>query len=178
MALSALTGKLENDVEIDASPDKFIYMFTHTPHHVHHTSSERVQGCDLHEGEFGTAGSIICWRYVHGILLLTLIQLKLHFFPFYFITGFLNVFKIWQSQNSEGAKNSITLRVLDGDVMEEYKSFVVKIQASPKSDGEGSVVHWTLEYERLHEGIGHPETLVPFFAQLTRDIDAHLLKQN
>ncbi|KAK9040079.1 hypothetical protein V6N11_015257 [Hibiscus sabdariffa] len=75
-------------------------------------------------------------------------------------------------------KNSITLRVLDGDVLEEYKSFVVKIQASPKSDGEGSVVHWTLEYERLHEGIGHPETLVPFFAQLTRDIDAHLLKQN
>ncbi|KAK8587470.1 hypothetical protein V6N13_086455 [Hibiscus sabdariffa] len=157
MASPALTGKLENDVEIDAFPDKFIYMFTHMPHHVHHTSSERVQGCDLHEGEFGTVGSIICWRYVHDGKAKTAKELV---------------------EAIDPEKKSITLRVLEGDVLEEYKSFVVKIQASPKSDGEGSVVHWTLEYERLHEVIGHPETLVPFFAQLTRDIDAHLLKQN
>ncbi|KAK8710765.1 hypothetical protein V6N13_146075 [Hibiscus sabdariffa] len=140
MASSALTGKLENDVEINASPDKFIYMFTHRPHHMGNRNF-----------------------YLYGIYMYVDVKAK-------------TAKELVEAIDTQ--KNSITLRVLDGDVLEEYKSFVVKIQASPKSDGEGSVVHWTLEYERLHEGIGHPETLVPFFAQLTRDIDAHLLKQN
>ncbi|MGF2470424.1 hypothetical protein ACQUWT_25675 [Ralstonia pseudosolanacearum] len=28
-------------------------------------SPDIVQGCDLHEGEFGHVGSIICWTYTH-----------------------------------------------------------------------------------------------------------------
>ncbi|MBA0754020.1 hypothetical protein Gogos_020072, partial [Gossypium gossypioides] len=56
-------------------------------------------------------------------------------------------------------KNLVTFRVIEGDLMEEYKSFVITIQVSPKSEGSGSVVHWTLEYEKLHGGIAHPETL-------------------
>ncbi|KAK9935298.1 hypothetical protein M0R45_022406 [Rubus argutus] len=41
--------------------------------------------------------------------------------------------------------NSITLRVVKGDLLEHYKSFKITIQASPK--GEGCSVHWTFEYE-------------------------------
>ena len=66
MASSVLTGKLETDVEVKASADKFHDMFCNRPHHVHHTCSDKVQGCDLHEGEWGTVGSIVCWSYVHG----------------------------------------------------------------------------------------------------------------
>ncbi|MBA0634523.1 hypothetical protein Godav_022140, partial [Gossypium davidsonii] len=39
-------------------------------------------------------------------------------------------------------KNLVTFRVIEGDLMEEYKSFVITIQVSPKSEGSGSVVHW------------------------------------
>lgn len=67
--------------------------------------------------------------------------------------------------------------MLEGDLMEEYKSFVVTIQTSPKSDGKGSIVHWTLDYEKLHEGIGHPESLLQFFIELTADMVAHLRKE-
>ncbi|KAE8654761.1 hypothetical protein F3Y22_tig00117047pilonHSYRG00137 [Hibiscus syriacus] len=51
---------------------------------------------------------------------------------------------------------SIVFTMLEGDLMEEYKSFVVTIQTLPKKDGKGCVAHWIVEYERLHEGIGHP----------------------
>ncbi|MBA0550873.1 hypothetical protein Golob_021783 [Gossypium lobatum] len=156
MASSDLIGKLETDVEIDISPEKFHHMWCHRPHHVHHTSSEKVQGCDLHEGEFGTPGVVICWRYVHDGKAKTAKQVV---------------------EVMDHEKKSITFKMLEGDLMEEYKSFVITIQTSPNSDGKGSIVHWTLDYEKLHEGIGHPESLLQFFIELTADMAAHLRKE-
>ncbi|KAE8710286.1 MLP-like protein 34 [Hibiscus syriacus] len=68
MASSPPTGKLEFDVEIDATPEQFHHMWAHRPHHVHHTNSEKVQSCDLHQGEFGKPGANLFWNYVHGTL--------------------------------------------------------------------------------------------------------------
>ncbi|XWS63938.1 hypothetical protein CRYUN_Cryun06bG0144300 [Craigia yunnanensis] len=157
MTSSALTGKLETDVEIKATADKFHDMFCNRPHHVHHTCYDKVQGCDLHEGDWGTVGSIVCWSYVHDGEAKTAKQ-------------------VVEAIDSE--KNSITFRMLEGDLMKEYKSFVITIQASPNTGGEGSIVHWTLEYEKLHEGIGHPETLLQFFIEVSKDMGAHLIKEN
>ena len=66
--MSSLCGKLETDVEIKASPKKFHDMFKHKPHHINKASSDKIHGCELHEGEWGTVGSIIYWNYFHGII--------------------------------------------------------------------------------------------------------------
>ncbi|KAE8710285.1 hypothetical protein F3Y22_tig00110325pilonHSYRG00126 [Hibiscus syriacus] len=132
MASSPLTGKLEFDVEIDATPEQFHHMWAHRPHHVHHTSSEKVQACDIHEGEFGKPGVTICWKYVH-----------------------------------EG-KAKTAKQVVDYD--HDNKSIVFTML-------EGCVAHWILEYEMLHEGIGHPESMRQFFIELARDMGAHLVKE-
>ncbi|XVE50317.1 hypothetical protein DITRI_Ditri01bG0152300 [Diplodiscus trichospermus] len=156
MASSALTGKLETDVEIKASPQQFHDMFSNKPHHVHHACNDQIQGCQLHEGDWGTVGSIVIWNYVHD--------------------GKPKVAKdLVEAIDPE--KNAITFRVLEGDVMEEYKSFVAHIQASPK-DGGGSIVHWILEYERLHEGVAHPETLLQLVIDISKGLDAHLTQAN
>ncbi|MBA0765767.1 hypothetical protein Gotri_014913 [Gossypium trilobum] len=153
MASSALIGKLEADVEIKASPEQFHEMFAHKPHHVHHTCYDKIQGCDLHEGEWGKVGTIVHWSYVHD--------------------GKAKKAKeVVEAVDPD--KNLVTFRVIEGDLMEEYKSFVITIQVSPKSEGSGSVVHWTLEYEKLHGGIAHPETLLQFVQDISKDIDAHL----
>lgn len=68
--------------------------------------------------------------------------------------------------------NSITLKLIEGDVLKQYKSFVSKIQATPK--GNGSVVHWTFEYEKLNQSVGHPETLLDLAVQMSKDIDSYL----
>ncbi|EOY01015.1 hypothetical protein QUC31_013998 [Theobroma cacao] len=154
---SALTGKLEGDVEIKASAEKFHDMFCNKPHHVSNTCSEKVQGCELHDGDWGTEGSIICWSYVHDG------EAK-------------KAKQVIEAIDSE--KNSITFRMIEGDLMKEYKSFVIKFQATPKSEGEGSIVHWTFEYEKLHEGIAHPETLLEFLLSVSKDISAHLTQGN
>ncbi|GMI78576.1 MLP-like protein 43, major latex protein like 43 [Hibiscus trionum] len=158
MASSALTGKLEADVEIKATPQQFHDMFTNKPHHVRHTCGDKVQGCELHEGEFGKVGSIITWRYVHD--------------------GKPRVSK-QVVEAIDPDKNSATFREIEGDMMKEFKTIAATLQASPKSDGSsGCVVHWTLEYEKLHPGIDHPESLFQLVQDITKDIDAHLTGAN
>lgn len=63
---SEFCGKLETDVEIKASPQQFHDMFSNKPHHVHHATYDNIQGCELHEGDWGKVGSVVFWNYVHG----------------------------------------------------------------------------------------------------------------
>ncbi|KAL4278189.1 hypothetical protein GQ457_03G010460 [Hibiscus cannabinus] len=157
MASSGPVHKMEADVEIKASPEQFHDMFANKPHHVHHTCYDKIQGCELHEGEWGKVGTVVYWSYVHD--------------------GKAKKAKeVVEAVDPD--KNLITFRVIEGDLLEEYKSFVITIQASPKSGASGSVVHWTLEYEKLHEGIDHPETLLEFVKDISKDIDTHLTQQN
>ncbi|CAL9240213.1 unnamed protein product [Arabidopsis halleri] len=153
---SSLVGKLETDVEIKASADKFHHMFAGKPHHVSKASPGNIQSCDLHEGDWGTVGSIIFWNYVHD--------------------GEAKVAKE-RIEAVEPEKNLITFRVIDGDLMKEYKSFLLTIQVTPKPGGPGSIVHWHLEYEKISDEVAHPETLLQFCVEVSKEIDEHLLAE-
>ncbi|XP_022776426.1 MLP-like protein 28 [Durio zibethinus] len=155
--MSSLIGKVETDVELKASAEKFHDMFCNRPHHISNASSDKVQACSLHEGDWGKEGSIICWNYVHD--------------------GEAKVLKeIVESVDPKN--NSLCLRAIEGDLLKEYKSFLIKLQVSPKSNGQGSIAHWTMEYEKLHEGIAHPETLLELAVQVSKDVDSHLIQGN
>ena len=63
--------------------------------------------------------------------------------------------------------------------MDHFKSFLTTIQANPKPDGgEGCVVHLTMEYEKHHDEIIDPHTLLEFAVQVSKDIEVHLLTEN
>lgn len=70
-------------------------------------------------------------------------------------------------------KNSTTFRVVEGDLMKLYKNFILVVSANPKE--EGSVVHWTLEYEKLGEDVPEPYSLLELCVHLSKDIDSHLV---
>ncbi len=61
-----LFGKVEGDVEIKAPAEKFHEVISGRPHHISNVTPEKVQGCALHEGDWGVEGSVIYWNYVHG----------------------------------------------------------------------------------------------------------------
>ncbi|KAK8529190.1 hypothetical protein V6N13_102122 [Hibiscus sabdariffa] len=151
---SALTGKLEADVEIKASPEQFHDMFANKPHHVHRACNDKVK-------------DVICLRVSGG----RSVPLS---------SGVLCMSKKAKEliEAVDPDKKLITFREIEGDLLEEYKSFVITIQASPKSEGSGSVVRWTMEYEKLHRGIDHPQTLLQLAVDISEDIDAHLAKPN
>ena len=61
--------------------------------------------------------------------------------------------------------------------MEHYKTFKLTVHCIPKSQGEqGSIVHWTIEYEKLHDEIIDPHTLVQFCVDVSKDLEVHLLE--
>ncbi|CAL9240223.1 unnamed protein product [Arabidopsis halleri] len=153
---SSLVGKLETEVEIKASAGKFHHMFAERPHRVSKATPDKIHGCELHEGDWGKVGSIVIWKYVHD--------------------GKVSVAKD-RIEAVDPEKNLITFKVLEGDLMKEYKSFVFTIQVTPKQEGPGSIVHWHLEYEKISEEVAHPETLLQFFVKISKEIDEHLLAE-
>ncbi|XP_041013679.1 MLP-like protein 28 [Juglans microcarpa x Juglans regia] len=147
----SLSGKVEGEVEIKAPAEKFREIFSGRPHHISNVSPGKIQGCALHEGDWGTEGSVIYWDYVHD--------------------GKAKVAKEIVEAIDE-KNHSVTFKVVAGDLMEEFKSFKIVFQATPKS--EGSVVHWTFEYEKLSAEVPEPNTLLQFVLDLSKDIGSHL----
>lgn len=72
--------------------------------------------------------------------------------------------------------NSVTFKVIEGDLLDQYKSFKFKVQCIPKD--KGSVVHWDLIYEKLHDDIPDPHSMLQFVADVSNDLGAHLMEGN
>lgn len=60
------------EIKIKSDADVFHELWKHSPHEVPNLTPTTVQNCQLHEGEFGTVGSVLIWNYFHG---------KLHIIP-------------------------------------------------------------------------------------------------
>ncbi|CAK9157589.1 unnamed protein product, partial [Ilex paraguariensis] len=69
---------------------------------------------------------------------------------------------------------TIIFNIFEGDVMKDYKSF--KSIAQFTSKGDGSLVKWSTDYEKLNEDVATPRKCLDFAATVLKDIDAHLLK--
>ncbi|RAL52087.1 unnamed protein product [Cuscuta campestris] len=144
-----LKGKLIAAVEFKAGGDVFHELFRHKPHDVS-KASPTVHGCDLHEGEFGHVGSVICWRYNHDEKDKRAKQVV---------------------QKIDEEKKLIEFKMLEGDLMEEYKTFLITIHVETKEGVD--LVTWTLEYEMLNDDVGHPISLLSYFINITKEIETH-----
>ncbi|KAI4313768.1 hypothetical protein L6164_026723 [Bauhinia variegata] len=144
-------GKLETDVHINATAQQFHEILCSRTHHIANVSTDKIKGVDIHDGEWGKVGAIIFWNYVHDGKHCTAKEVV---------------------EAIDPNKNLIAFKVLEGDLMEDFKTFKFIIQASPKA--KGSVVHWTLEYEKKYGHIIDPHTLMEFVVDVSKDIDAHL----
>ena len=66
--MAGLKRKFEGEIEIRvAGGDVFHELVHEKPHEINNIHPELIQGCDLHDGEFGTPGSVICWNYSIGM---------------------------------------------------------------------------------------------------------------
>ncbi|KAL3849150.1 hypothetical protein ACJIZ3_011032 [Penstemon smallii] len=150
-----LSGKLVAAVEFKAGGDLFHELLRYKPDQFATITPEKVQGCDLHEGEYGKVGSIINWRYTHD--------------------GKAKMAKeLIQAIDEE--KRMIKLKVLEGDVMEEFKEFIVTFHVETK--GGIDLVTWTFEYETLNDDGEHPISLLAYFIAITKDIENHHAGKN
>ena len=148
-----LHGKLVAAIEFKAGGDVFHELFRLKPHHISTATPDKIKGCDLIEGEFGEVGSIICWTYNHDGK-----EQKAK--------------EVIEAIDEE--KKLIKFRIVEGDLMELYKDFTATIHVEKKGDAI-DLVTCTLEYEMLNEDVEHPISLLSYFIDVTKDIEAHHL---
>ncbi|XP_047959209.1 kirola-like [Salvia hispanica] len=150
-----LHGKLVAAIEFKAGGgDVFHELLRHKPHQISTITPELIKGCDLHEGEFGHVGSIICWDYI--------------------IDGKVKKAKeVIQLIDEE--KKLIQFKVIEGDLLELYKDFVFTSHIETK-DGIDLVTS-TFEYEMLNEDVEHPISTLSMLIDLIKAIETHHLAQ-
>ncbi|KAJ4840590.1 hypothetical protein Tsubulata_021425 [Turnera subulata] len=152
----SLKGNLGAQVEIKTDAKTFHDVFSARPHHISNMTPEKIKGVDLHEGDLGTAGTILVWNYVHE--------------------GVPKIAKVIV-EAIDDVNLSTTFTVIEGDLLTEFKVFKNTVKATPKANGEGTIVLWHIEYEKLHEGIPDPHSMVKLGIHLTKDIDNHHVNQ-
>ena len=70
---------------------------------------------------------------------------------------------------------SLTMDILEGDVLKIYKSFKAKIQFNDVDNGKSKVI-WALEYEKATENAPEPDHYVNFAVKMSKGLDAELRK--
>ncbi|KAL4286393.1 hypothetical protein AHAS_Ahas19G0081700 [Arachis hypogaea] len=71
-------------------------------------------------------------------------------------------------------RSIISWNYVHGDLLNHYKSFKFLLHAVPKKDG-GSMVHWTMEYEKINDNTSDPHTLMQLLVDMSKQIEAHLI---
>ncbi|CAL1377882.1 unnamed protein product [Linum trigynum] len=150
--MSLLSGKLEACFAIRLSASQHHEIFSARPHHVSNMAPGKVNNCAVHQGDLGQKGTIIEWDYIHE-----------------------GEQKLAKEiiEEIDDVNFSTTFKVIEGDVMKEYKELKLVVKATPQSEDTTSIIHWTVEYEKLSEETPEPISVLHLLVHLSKDIDDH-----
>ncbi|KAI3833096.1 hypothetical protein MKX03_021374 [Papaver bracteatum] len=64
--------------------------------------------------------------------------------------------------------------VVGGDLSNDYKKFDATLVVNPNPSGHGSIVSWTIDYEKINEDSPVPIPYLALFHQIIEDLNSHL----
>ncbi|WMV22941.1 hypothetical protein MTR67_016326 [Solanum verrucosum] len=149
----SLKGKLVSEINIKCDGDVFHEILGHKPHHMSSICPDKIQNVNIHEGEWGTVGSVSSWNFTHD--------------------GKEKVVKEIVEEIDE-EKKLIKKKIIEGDILEDYKSFYITTHVETK--GENNLVTWIIEYEKKNANVPDPHTYMEFALNMTKDIETHHIK--
>ncbi|KAF7808686.1 MLP-like protein 43 [Senna tora] len=151
----ALKGKIGAEIEIQSSASKFFNLFATQLHEVQNMTDE-VHETKLHKGDWHGVGShsVKHWTFTSDGKVTTC---KENF------------------EEIDEENKSLTFNLFDGDIGEQYKRLKAKLKVIDNEE-KGGLAKWTYEYEKTHEAIPPPHSYLNFAIQVSRDVDAHLIK--
>ncbi|KAL0427001.1 UNVERIFIED_CONTAM: MLP-like protein 34 [Sesamum latifolium] len=149
--MAELPCKLIAQVAFKAGGDVFHHLFAKKPQHLANVTPGKVQACDLHQGNYGTEGSVIQWKYTLDGKAQTAKQL-LH--------------------DIDETKKQIKFKMLEGDLLELYKNMVLAVHVETK--GGVDFITWTIDYELINPDNPHPLSVLNWTIEFTKDVEAHI----
>ncbi|GJR74166.1 Bet v I domain-containing protein [Tanacetum coccineum] len=129
-------------------------IYSTNPYNVAAIAPDKVQGCDLISGEWGAPGSVISWRFFHD--------------------GKVHTAKgIIEEVDDENHK--IVFKVIEGEILQAYKTFIITFHIEEMGDKQ--LIIWTIDFEKVNEGIPDPTIYLDLLGACIEDMDAHMLTQ-
>ncbi|KAG6424726.1 hypothetical protein SASPL_115146 [Salvia splendens] len=148
--MAGLPDKLVAQVAFKAGGGVFHHLMAKNPKHFAKVLPNKVQDCELHQGDFGACGSVIQWKYVLG--------------------G--KEQRAKQVIEVDEAKKIITFKMIEGDDLELYKNMIVTYHVETK--GGVDFITWTIDYELINADNPHPTALLNYFIEFTKETEAHI----
>ncbi|KAM3281497.1 hypothetical protein CQW23_12111 [Capsicum baccatum] len=143
-------GKLIASVEVKCEGNLIHELFHIHAHHVPNISPNIINHFEIHEGETVKVGSVVSWSYNEAGQKRYMKQLI---------------------EDIDPDMKLIRWKAIEGDVLESYNSFTIV------TFSEHEWTTWTIEYEKKTEGTPEPLVLLGLVLDMTKDIEAHLLKK-
>ncbi|XP_062109601.1 MLP-like protein 28 [Humulus lupulus] len=151
----AQIAKLEVQLEIKSSAEKFFEIFSCKQHLIPKMCPEIIKDIKVIKGDWKSVGSIKEWSY---------------------IAGSAETSKEMVEEIDEKNK-SITFKIIDGEMTKYYKNVKSTIHATENIGQKlGSSVKWTLQYEKMNDNIPDPTKYAELISVFIKTADAYLIK--
>ncbi|KAI4354372.1 hypothetical protein L6164_003239 [Bauhinia variegata] len=144
--------KAEVKTEIKSGAQDFYEIFRRKMHLLPKIVPQIIRDTQLLKGDGETVGSVTAWTYALGNTQVPKETLEV----------------------IDGQNKAITFNFLDAATITIcYETFKETIQVTPKD--EGSMVNWTIMYQKQKEGNPDPKRYLELIALITKAVDAYLL---
>ncbi|KAI3855598.1 hypothetical protein MKW92_029367 [Papaver armeniacum] len=169
--VSGLVVKLVTEMEVHCDTVEYYRIFKHyenVPKEVSHliTAVKVVQGDGL------LSGCIKEWGYILDMIYASQLCIKMLVLLFMYAEG-KTIHTVSETTHNDETR-TLHHRIFEGDLMKDYKKFDLVIEVNPKPIGDGCVVTWTIEYEKMNEDSPAPFAYLPFCNQVIVDMNKHL----
>ncbi|KAH0450225.1 hypothetical protein IEQ34_020917 [Dendrobium chrysotoxum] len=149
-----MAKKLEIEVEVSSPADKFWEILRDSTDLFPKIFPQQYKSIQVIEGDGKSVGSIRAINYAEGIPFVKFAKEKI--------------------EVADDANKLVSYSVIEGEILSYYKSFRPTLQVLSK--GDGAVVKWSVEYEKLNEEVPDPELIQEMAIQTFKELDAYLLK--
>nr|XP_043638986.1 MLP-like protein 423 [Erigeron canadensis] len=150
----ATIGKLDVEVKVKSGADKFWKTILESTDIFPKVCPDLYKSVQVLEGDGKSVGSIRLVNFAEGSPIVKSAKEKI--------------------EELDEGKKKVAYSVVDGDMMQYYKSFKASLEVIP--EGEGSIVKWACEFEKASEEVPNPDMIRDFAAKNFKDIDDYLLK--
>ncbi|KAK4423444.1 MLP-like protein [Sesamum alatum] len=144
--------KLQLQTQIRSSPDKIFDVYKNKTHLMPTISPDKLQSIQVLQGDGKSVGSVRLWTYVMGVAVIAKDKIVA----------------------VDEENKSITFELIGGEVTKYFNVFRATFEA--RSEGDMNMVKWSVEYEKASEDVPHPHSHLEFLVNLSREVDAFLLK--
>ncbi|XP_010445168.1 PREDICTED: MLP-like protein 328 [Camelina sativa] len=161
----ATSGTYVTEVPLKGSAEKHYKRWKNENHVFPDAIGHHIQNVTVHEGEHDSHGSIRSWNYTWVCETRVLVVYICQMFKE-------EMFK--EKREIDDETKTLTLRGLDGHVMEQLKVYDVIYQFIQKSD-DTCVGKITLIWEKRNDDSPEPSGYMKFVKSLVADMDNHVI---